>query len=91
MMKKSCGLCVDNGASHTLEIVTQHGGSTDDVLICWPCLQKRVDDLMHDLDPVPHNGERLGGVVGFAVTTLKPVRLSRPQVDLIEAVAAAFS
>jgi hypothetical protein len=66
-MKKSCGLCVDNSAAHSLEISTTYG-TTCVVPICWPCLQKRMNDAVHDLHPAL-TSTRLGGVVGFTVTT----------------------
>jgi hypothetical protein len=71
-MEKSCGLCVDNAAGHTLEIQT-NVGTTGVVHICWPCLQVRVRKLMHDLEPGrdPHddNDQLGGGLTGFTVTT----------------------
>ena len=76
-MKKSCGLCVDNGAAYTLTIVTPtswgYSTTTGPVQICWPCLQTRIGNLMHDLDPVrdPHDdGDLLSGRAGFEVVLL---------------------
>ena len=93
MPKYSCGLCVDNAANYSLEILTDYD-TTGVVHVCWPCLQTRIGDLMHDLVPDrnPHvDGDRLGGVIGFTMQVTKPVRPSRSQADLIEAVKAAFS
>ena len=68
-MNKSCGLCVDNGGTHTLEIQTDRGGSTGPIPICWPCLQTRLEKLTYDVDRSRDDGScRLGNVVGFTVT-----------------------
>ena len=65
-MNKSCGLCVDNGAAHTIEIVNRYA-STSPVPICWPCLKDRLDRLASDLYPDESNS--FGHVIKFTVTT----------------------
>jgi len=65
MTNHLCGLCIDNGAMHTLEVVTTHG-TTDAVTICLSCIHKRItEELIPELHP-----ERRQRIVSFTVTKL---------------------
>jgi hypothetical protein len=49
MTNQACALCIDETGYLDLEVQATHG-NTGPVRVCWPCLEKRVNDLMHDLD-----------------------------------------
>jgi hypothetical protein len=64
---QACALCINRSGYLDLEVQTTHG-NTGIVRVCWPCLEKRVKDLMHDLRPSPDSRkDRFDGIFGFRV------------------------
>jgi hypothetical protein len=78
-MNHLCGLCVDNGAWHTLEILTTHG-STGKVIICASCIRRRfLDDLDHEL--YPSEDGRSQRITGFTVSLLPQPTATRSMTE----------
>jgi hypothetical protein len=76
-----CALCIDNVASHVLEVNAPHGRTTGEVSVCWPCLDQRLDDLHVDIKTTAsaaihgsgaQEQYRLSPIAGFTVRP-KPV------------------